>query len=141
MRLEFNRTVTQDVDLRLCETKQKASNVVAFFFTHVHTCTGAGFMPGCACLTWNFHHRYLVRRIPSAIHSETAVRCWLVSSFKLNIGLIQTPKCPRVGKLAAEQLLVVLDILHVENIVNVAVHADCTKNGLKGICIKGYCRA
>lgn len=97
-------------------------------------------MPGCACLTWNFHHRYLVRRIPSAIHSETAVRCWLVSSFKLNIGLIQTPKCPRVGKLAAEQLLVVLDILHVESIVNVAVHADCTENGLKGICIQGYCR-
>lgn len=66
----------------------------------------------------------ILRRIPSAINSETAVRCWLVSSFKLNIGFIQTPKCPRVGKLAAEQLLVVLDILHVESIVNVAVHAD-----------------
>lgn len=35
MRLEFNRTVTQDVDLRLCETKQKASGVVAF--SHMFT--------------------------------------------------------------------------------------------------------
>lgn len=128
MRLEFNRTVTQDVDLRLCETKQKASGVVAFFF---HTCShlyGSRFYAGLCMFDLELSSPIL-RRIPSAINSETAVRCWLVSSFKLNIGLIQTPKCPRVGKLAAEQLLVVLDILHVESIVNVAVHADFTKNG------------